>query len=127
MAFIADCSAKSRRAVPMHDDGLTPRQRAILHDVLAPFAEKFDQVGLFGSRATGRAGPRSDVDLVIYGADDPRLVDQLFTLFDESLLPMTVDVVDYDRIDHPPLKDHIDAVVRILFDRRDLIAPATPP
>ncbi len=108
----------------MPDDGLSSRQRAILRDVLAPFAERFDRAGLFGSRATGRAGPQSDVDLVIYGADDPRLVDQLFTLFDESLLPMTVDIVDYDRIDHPPLKGHIDAVVRILFDRRDLIVPA---
>ncbi len=74
-----------------------PRQRAILYDVLAPFAAGFDRVGLFGSRATGRASPQSDVDLVIYGADDPRLVDRLFTLFDESLLPVTVDVVDYDR------------------------------
>ena len=108
----------------MPDDGLSAHQRAILRDVLAPFAERFDHVGLFGSRATGRAGPQSDVDLVIYGADDARLVDRLFTLFGESLLPMTVDIVDYDRIEYPPLKRHIDEVVQILFDRGDLAAPA---
>ena len=81
----------------MHDDGLTPVKGQSFTTCWRRSRRGSTAWALFGSRAMGRASPQSDVDLVIYGADDPRLVDQLFTLFDESLLPMTVDVVDYDR------------------------------
>ena len=81
-------------------------------------------VGLFGSRATGTARPNSDVDLVVYGDIGQPVVDRLWTLFDESGLARTVDVVAYDLIEHPPLKAHIDAVMVPLFSRADLDAVA---
>ena len=110
----------------MADHGLSDRQMAILREVLSGLSDRFDRVGLFGSRATGRARAASDIDLVVFGARDPRLTDTLFTLFDESGLPMTVDVVDYDRIDHLPLRQHIDAVAQPLFTAAELRA-RTPP
>lgn len=111
----------------MADHGLSDRQVSIIRDVLSGLSDRFDRVGLFGSRATGRARPASDIDLVVFGARDPRLTDTLFTLLDESGLPMTVDVVDYDRIDHPPLRQHIDAVVQPLFTAEELRGLVPPP
>ena len=99
----------------MMNHGLSLRQVEILRGVLSLLSHRFDRVGLFGSRATGRARPASDIDLVIYGAKDPQLADTLFTLFGESGLPMTVDVVDYDRIDEPSFRQQIDAVAQPLF------------
>ncbi len=110
----------------MADHGLSERQIAILRDVLSGHSDGFERIGLFGSRATGRARPASDIDLVVFGANDARLADMLYTLLGESGLPMTVDVVDYDRIDHPPLRQHIDAVVQPLFTAEELRA-RTPP
>lgn len=53
-------------------------------------------VFVFGSRANGRAARRSDLDLAI-GGDQPlslRLRSELADAFDESDLPIEVDVVD---------------------------------
>ena len=34
----------------------------------------------------------------------------------ESALPFSVDVVDYARCAHAPLKEHMDRVARVLFE-----------
>lgn len=104
---------RSAAALPAH--GLTDRQLAILRGVLRPFADRIDRVGLFGSRATGTQRPNSDIDLVLYGTLGDAEIDRLWTLFDESALPMTVDVVAYRRIAHAGLKAHVDRVMRPLF------------
>ncbi len=104
----------------MADHRLTDQQRRTIRDVLAPYADRIAWVGLFGSRATGAARPNSDVDLVLYGAVDEATCDRIWSAFQSSHLALTVDVVAYDRIDHPPLKDHIDRVVTRLFTQADL-------
>lgn len=58
-------------------------------------------------------------DLVLYGSADQAVCDRLWTLFQESWLPFSVDVVSYAAIDSPPLRAHIDAVARPLFVRTD--------
>lgn len=67
--------------------------RAVLHRVL-PGA----QVAVFGSRATGRARPFSDLDLLV--SDPPRLTwaqrADLRDAFENSRLPFGVDVVELD-------------------------------
>lgn len=109
-------------APPAH--GLTDRQLAILRDILAPYAARIETVGLFGSRAAGTARPASDIDLVIYGSLSDADIDRLWTLFDDSALPVTVDVVAYERIAEPRLKAHIDQGMRPLFDGAALRASA---
>lgn len=104
--------------------GLDPDRGRLLRAVLAPYADKIDRVAVFGSYATGRARPNSDIDLVIYGRLDSGEIDRLYTLFDDSALSVTVDVVAYDDALYPPLKAHIDAVAVTLFDHDDLKAPA---
>ena len=100
----------------MIDHGLTERELGILREVLAPYADRIERVGLFGSRATGRAQSSSDIDLVLYGPIDQATVDRLWTLFDDSSLARKVDVLAYDLITYPPLKAHIDAVMLPLFN-----------
>jgi len=109
--------------MPKH--GLTERQLKIVHDILVPYAGKIERVGLFGSRATGTARANSDIDLVLYGELDEALVDRIWTLFNESLLPFTVDVQAYNLVKYPPLKNHIDNNMQPLFNRQDLLKEAT--
>lgn len=105
----------------MIDHGLSSRQMAIIHDVLAPYGQRIRQVGVFGSRATGKARANSDVDLVLYGDVDEPTLDRIRTLFGESALAITVDVNAYGLISHGPLKQHIDAVMQPLFTRDELL------
>ena len=99
--------------------GLTADHRDLLRDILATAGDRIDRVAVFGSRATGRYRLNSDLDLVLCGSADAAVCDRLWTLFQESPLPFSVDVVSYAAIDSPPLRAHIDAVARPLFVRTD--------
>ena len=74
---------------------------------------------IFGSRAKGTHAPGSDVDIAVVGPDvNLDDVSRLHSrLEDESPMPYFFDVVDYYRIDNPPLKEHIDRV-GVVFYRR---------
>lgn len=104
----------------MIDHGLSGRHLAMIAEVLVPFAEAIESVGLFGSRATGTQKPESDINLVLYGPLTEAMVDRLWTRFSESLLPFSVDVVAYSLITEPALKQQIDAVMRPVLVREDL-------
>jgi predicted nucleotidyltransferase len=98
------------------DHGLSNRQIEIIKHVLRPFKGAIKSVGLFGSRATGRYRPGSDIDLVIYGTLDQRTADRIFTLINDSGLPVNVDVQVYHLINYLPLKNHIDRVMQELYN-----------
>lgn len=79
---------------PRLPPGLDPDAYAIVRDALARWAPGRRAV-VFGSRATGRHRPLSDLDLLILGAPLPAgdrgaLVDELL----ESDLPYRVDLVE---------------------------------
>jgi len=60
-------------------------------------------VYIFGSRATGKARRRSDIDLAI-GGKEPLTLHQRALLnmdFEESDLPVTVDILDLNAIETP--------------------------
>ncbi len=105
----------------MAEHGLTDEQVEILRKILSVYAGQIERVGLFGSRATGKYKPASDIDMVLYGTLGQADIDRLSTLFAESPLPVEVDVVAYDLVAYPPFKAHIDAVMRPLFEKRDLV------
>lgn len=96
-----------------------------LRRVLATFAQEIESVAVFGSRATGRARVNSDIDLVVYGEVTQEQIDRLYTLFEESTLPVTVDVVAYLPSLSALLKHHIDTCAIPLFTREDLLAAQT--
>jgi uncharacterized protein len=99
---------------------ITNEQRRVLIGALAQFSDQIASVGVFGSRATGTARENSDIDLVIYGDLDSKSERRLWTILDESNLPVGVDLVVYSRINNPLLKQHIDSVGVPLFMQDDL-------
>ena len=77
---------------------VTPEEWGILRDILRRHLPN-REVWAFGSRASRRAKPFSDLDLAIIG-ETP--IDDLGALTDalcESDLPFRVDIVDWARID----------------------------
>ena len=75
--------------------GLSISEMKILRKILNEVKSRIEQVAVFGSRATGRHKPNSDLDLVIYGSADESDYDRLWTLFQESSLPFSVDINFY--------------------------------
>jgi predicted nucleotidyltransferase len=72
---------------------------AALNTVVATLARHVPdrEIRVMGSRATGRAKPFSDLDLVIMGDEPVELgtMGQLREAFDESSLPFAVDIVEW--------------------------------
>ena len=72
---------------------IEPRHLAIVRDIVRSVVPD-RKVWVFGSRATGvRLKPFSDLDLAVSGRLSIAEAGALATAFDESLLPMKVDVV----------------------------------
>lgn len=93
----------------INEFGLTNRNIYTIRNILKRFAY-VDQVYIFGSRAMGTFTHGSDLDLAIKNDIDHDNLMQLAEAFDESDLPMRVDVLRYNAITNPDLKDHIDRV-----------------
>ncbi len=70
---------------------------------------------IFGSRAKGTETPSSDIDLSLWGVS--QLEAEAIQLDLEELpLPYVFNVVAYGAITHPPLREHIDRVGRLVFE-----------
>ena len=104
--------------------GLSDYQLDTLRSILSRFANSIELAGLFGSRATGKARPNSDIDLVLYGDVSSEAVDRIWTLCNDSDLAIGVDVSAYELINNPALKAHIDRVMQPLFTNEELLAGA---
>lgn len=75
---------------------IRPRDLDTVRAILRAHLPRDARAWVFGSRATGRARPASDLDLAI-DAQRPLTLDECAVLndaFDQSDLPYTVDVVD---------------------------------
>jgi predicted nucleotidyltransferase len=97
----------------MSDDfGLNDAQRMLVREILRTAQDRIRKVSVFGSRAQGRQRQNSDLDLVLYGSVDEAVCDRLWTLFQESCLPFSVDVKSYAAISYPPLRAHIDTAAQ---------------
>lgn len=80
-----------------------------LQAVFARYPE-LAEVLLYGSRATGKATPRSDIDLATRGILDPHRLGRLALDLEETNIPQKCDVQAYEHINYAPLKAHIDSV-----------------
>ena len=73
---------------------------------------------LFGSRALGTHSPSSDIDLAVVGENlTLESLGRLASEFDESSLPVFVDVLRYDTIKSEPLREHIARYGKMLWER----------
>lgn len=73
---------------------------------------------VFGSRAMGNYKEGSDVDLALFGEDlSFREISRILNEMEESSFPYVLDLLIYDRIDNPKLREHIDHFGRELYQR----------
>jgi predicted nucleotidyltransferase len=73
---------------------------------------------LYGSRAIGNFKNGSDIDLTLMG--DGLDYDELMTILDELdelLLPYTIDLSIFEKLDHAGLREHIQRVGMGFYER----------
>jgi type I restriction enzyme S subunit len=102
--------------------GLTEKTIAKINTVFAshPAIEK---AVLFGSRAKGNYRPGSDIDLTLYGdALASSDLDEIITELDDLLLPYRIDLSIFDAIDHAKLREHIERIGVVFYQRAEASA-----
>lgn len=89
--------------------GLTAEQWDELQSVLGRFGQ-IEACLLYGSRATGHHHRASDIDLALMGEDLTwSVLIQIKTAFEESQLPVFVDVLHYQSLSNDnPIKKQLD-------------------
>ena len=89
--------------------------RAILQKYSAVESAK-----LYGSRAKGSATERSDIDISLFGDNlDRFMLASIRGDFDESDIPVNVDVQIYSAVKSRDLKEHIDRVGIVIFEQKE--------
>lgn len=77
---------------------------------------------VYGSRAKGTHKPGSDIDLTLHAVPgtqiDHRELGDIADEIDDLLLPYMVDLSVFDFIDNAALREHIERVGRVLYERR---------
>ena len=80
----------------------------IIKQIFSPYKSKIKKVILFGSRTTGKAKPYSDIDIAVVGDLSSGELAEIRELFEESSLPVEVDIILYSEISSNLLKNHIE-------------------
>lgn len=75
------------------------------------------KVFVYGSRAMGKETPSSDIDLAIVTLSEKDISGTVQADLEALPTPYLFDVIDYQRITHQPLREHIDRVGKPLFIR----------
>ena len=97
--------------------GLAHKELDDIFSILKKFPDVSEAV-LFGSRAIGTFKTGSDVDIALKGRLTTTDVARIkATLEEETPLPYTFDVVNYETIETPAFKEHIDKHGRSIYKR----------
>lgn len=97
--------------------GLSGKNLRLLMEIILDNADLFHQVTLFGSRARGDASLHSDVDLAVsYRIKSSKFQADL----EQSLLPLSVDVIDLSLEKETKLLAFIKSEGVLLFDDRNV-------
>jgi len=87
--------------------------------VFAHFPE-VEKAVIFGSRAKGNYRTGSDIDLTLYGAQlTNSLCATISSELEELLLPYTIDLSVFKEINHDKLREHIERVGVVFYQRDD--------
>lgn len=78
---------------------------------------------LYGSRAKGNFRPGSDIDLSLIGQGlSTRELDEIDLELDDLLLPYTIDLLIFEKLDNAGLREHIERVGKVFYQRGDIKA-----
>lgn len=98
--------------------GLTKNQFALIKEAIISFAE-IEKVLIFGSRATNKFRPSSDIDLAVIGENlNMEIVNTLASKLEDLPLPFMFDVLNYNQISNSSLKNKIDSSGKNFFERK---------
>lgn len=101
----------------MQDFGLPDKTLATIRNILAE-CPAVERAILYGSRAKGNHRPGSDIDLTLIGDRlDLNSLGGLAARLDESSIPYQVDLSLWSRIDHAGLREHIERVGVVFYQR----------
>ena len=88
-----------------------------MHAALERFP-RVEKAVLYGSRAKGNYKPGSDIDLTLFGEDlDSSQLGEIATALDDLLLPYTIDLSLYAELNNAKLREHIDRVGVVFYER----------
>lgn len=89
----------------------------IIATITAVFAKypAVSEAVLYGSRAKGNYRPGSDIDIALKGNLDLETLNRISREIDDLLLPYTVDLAIYDRIENSDLLEHIERAGKTLY------------
>ncbi len=98
--------------------GLNDKEFSILRSIFSTHLSS-GSVIVYGSRAKGTHGSRSDIDLVIKDSAvlDDNLLYKIVNEIDESDFPYLVDLQYYEKIKNPALIQHIDRVGEVIYQK----------
>ncbi|MCA1950706.1 MAG: nucleotidyltransferase domain-containing protein [Treponema sp.] len=97
--------------------GLEEADLSYIVAVLQQFPE-IQKAYIFGSRAKGTYRTGSDIDIAIAGPSITfSTVSKLHALLeDQGPLPYFIDIIHYEEIKNPALKEHIDRVGKLIYE-----------
>ncbi len=77
-----------------------------------------EKATLYGSRAKGNFKPGSDIDLTLHGATLTfHLLAEIAEALDDLLLPYTIDLSIFDTLENAGLKEHIERVGMVFYQK----------
>jgi type I restriction enzyme S subunit len=98
--------------------GLSQETIEKINGVLVRFPQ-VEKAVLYGSRAKGNYKTGSDIDLTLYGAElTNALCAAVAEALDDLLLPYTVDLSVFDDLDNAKLREHIERVGVVFYERK---------
>lgn len=91
-------------------------------DYIVKTLKKFPEIKramIFGSRAKGTNKNGSDVDMAVFGEKiNFGVLSRLHSILEnDSPMPYFFDIVDYTHLEHDELRQHIDRVGKIIYER----------
>ncbi|MES2615723.1 MAG: nucleotidyltransferase domain-containing protein [Bdellovibrionota bacterium] len=95
--------------------GLTNETILTIHQFFKKFFQ-VQSVKIYGSRAMGNYSEGSDIDLAVFG-DCESILTQLQSEIEELPTPYKFDVLNYNSIENKNLKEHIDRVGKLFYEK----------
>jgi len=102
--------------------GLTASTIAAIQGALASHP-RVEKAVLYGSRAKGNYRNGSDIDLTLFGEElgYSEMMNIAMEL-DDQLLPYTIDLSIFEKLDHAELREHIERGGQVFYERQDATA-----